>query len=368
MKRTNILIVLSFCAATMAAQEVAIPSPEDIAKGKEINNIKLSEQAVYADVMEMATDDNEAVSLAQQKSINMLQAHVIEVFAKRMHMEKKDVQEIWDVIDDKCQNIVVRKGDLFRVFTYIMKDAIGLGPKKPKKGDVEKYLGPDPVEAEVATTDTVALKEAAFQLTNTITGGKDSIDNTVPPVIATTPVTTTPTQVVTATQPATPVQTVPVQATAQAVPVQAVTDTPAQTTTTSTPATTVPVQAVSVQTPPAQTAPVQATPPAPVTQPTPVTVIEVPELAQTMMSKSNMTELMRYLSQEKSRQALMFGNFNTMQYPAKCYVVVIDKASKNIVAVLDKGQRERMNFVTKQIDNLNNYKGGKYAAILVQEY
>lgn len=68
----------------------------------------------------------------------MLQAHVIEVFAKRLHMEPKDVQEIWDVIDDKCQNIVVRKGDLFRVFSYIVKDAVGLGRKKPKEGDVEK--------------------------------------------------------------------------------------------------------------------------------------------------------------------------------------------------------------------------------------
>lgn len=324
-------IVMALCTITLAAQETAIPSQEETAKKKEINNIKLSEQAVYADVMQIATDDNEAVSLAQQKSINMLQAHVIEIFAKRMHMEKKDVQEIWDVIDDKCQNIVVRKGDLFRVFTYIMKDAIGLGPKKPKEGDVEKYLKPDSTETHVATTDTAALKDVAFQLTHTLTGGKDSIDNTALPA-------------------------------AQAVPATTAATAPAQTTTAPVQTATTPAQAAA----PVQAAtavPVAASAPAPA----PVAVA-IPNLAQNMMSKANMTELMRYLSKEKRNQKLMFGNFNTMQYPAKCYVVVIDKASKGIVAVLDKGQKERMNFTTRQMDNLNNYKGGKYAAILVQEY
>lgn len=348
MRRTNVFIALAFCASSMAAQEVTPPSSEEAAKKKEINNIKLSEQAVYADVIEMATDDNEAISLAQQKSINMLQAHVIEVFAKRMNMEKKDVQEIWDVIDDKCQNIVVRKGDLFRVFSYIMKDAIGLGPKKPKKGDVEKYLGPE--EPDVAATDTVALKEAAFQLTNVLTEGKDSIDNTARPLVAAAPVQTTPVEQTAVAQPV-PVQAVPVQAVAAAeVPVQAA------------------VAPTQVTVAPVQPAPVPVAAAPVVAEPAPVAVVEVPAIAQTMMSKGNMTELMRYLSKEKGRQALMYGNFNTMQYPAKCYVVVLDKSSKEIVAVLDKGQRERMNFNTKQMDDLNNYKGGKYAAILVQEY
>lgn len=336
---------MALCAITLAAQETAIPSQEETAKKKEINNIKLSEQAVYADVMQIATDDNEAVSLAQQKSINMLQAHVIEIFAKRMHMEKKDVQEIWDVIDDKCQNIVVRKGDLFRVFTYIMKDAIGLGPKKPKEGDVEKYLKPDSTETHVATTDTAALKDVAFQLTHTLTGGKDSIDNTALPAAQAVPATTAATA---------PAQT---------------TTAPAQTATTPVQTATVPVQTAT--TPAQAAAPVQAATAVPVAAPAPApapVAVAIPDLAQNMMSKANMTELMRYLSKEKRNQKLMFGNFNTMQYPAKCYVVVIDKASKGIVAVLDKGQKERMNFTTRQMDNLNNYKGGKYAAILVQEY
>ena len=129
-----------FYPTLVSAQDTA---EEEARKKAEINEIKLSENTIYADVIEMVTDDNEAVSLAQQKSMNMLQMHVIEMFAKRMKMPPEDVQEIWDVIDDKCQNIVVKKGDLFRVFTYIVKDAVGLGRKKPKKGDVEKYLTPN---------------------------------------------------------------------------------------------------------------------------------------------------------------------------------------------------------------------------------
>lgn len=157
-------ILLLCCCVQATAQNALVPVDEETAKKKEINQIKRSEQAVYADIMEMASDDEEALSAAHQKSRDMLQAHVIEIFAKRMKMSKKDVQEIWDVIDDKCQNIVVKKGDLFRVFSYIMKDAIGLGPKKPKEGDVEKYMEKTATADSVATdpvvTDSVPIEVA----------------------------------------------------------------------------------------------------------------------------------------------------------------------------------------------------------------
>ena len=171
MKKTVIFAMMALCSLGMSGQDLS--GQDETSKKKEINGIKLSEEAVYADVIEMATDDNEAISLAQQKSINLLQTHVIEIFAKRMNMSKADVQEIWDVIDDKCQNIVVRKGDLLRVFSYIMKDAIGLGPKKPKQKDIEKYLG-DETKEEIA--DTTLVKEASIQLANAMTGSKDSIN------------------------------------------------------------------------------------------------------------------------------------------------------------------------------------------------
>lgn len=361
MKGLRILLMLALCGGSVAAQE--LPTYEDPAKKKEINEIKLSEQAVYADVIQLATDDQEAISLSQQKSIGLLQTHIIEIFAKRMNMSKEDVKEIWDVIDDKCQNIVVRKGDLFRVFTYIMKDAIGLGPKKPKTKDIAEYFGSDSLE--VATADTASLKEEAHLLANVMTGSKDSINVLPPKPVEETPVTN---QVV-----AQPAQTVVVvQQGGQTVDtekaVQAAATTQAQTV--------VVVQAAQ----PAQTsnatevvaAPAQTPQPVPAVEPakvvTPVADVAVPDLCQEMLDKGNYSALMKYLKQQKTYQKLMYGGLNTMQYPGKCYIVIVDKGTYNVVTVLDKGDKDRMNFVTKQMDNFRNYRNGNYAAIFVQEY
>ena len=64
----------------------------------------------------------------------------------------------------------------------------------------------------------------------------------------------------------------------------------------------------------------------------------------------------------------MYGSARTMQRPEKCYIVLTDKTSGSIVAVLDKGETDRMNFVTKKMDRFRNYEGGNYRAIFVQEY
>jgi hypothetical protein len=108
--------------------------------------------------------------------------------------------------------------------------------------------------------------------------------------------------------------------------------------------------------------------PEPVVKAEPVLEVVVPTLCQTMISKGNMSDLMRYLNQEKKYQRLMYGNRNSMQFLDKCYIVIIDKGTQEIVSVLDKGDSERMNFVTKKLDGLVNYRGGNYAAIYVQEY
>ena len=100
----------------------------------------------------------------------------------------------------------------------------------------------------------------------------------------------------------------------------------------------------------------------------PVVEVVVPDVCKTMLSKRSMNELMRFLNQEKKYQRLMFGNRNSMQFLDKCYIVIIEKSTQSIVAVLDKGESERMNFVSKKMDNLTNYRGGNYAAVYVQEY
>ena len=264
-----------------------------------------------------------------------------------MNMSKADVQEIWDVIDDKCQNIVVRKGDLLRVFSYIMKDAIGLGPKKPKQKDIEKYLG-DETKEEIA--DTTLVKEASIQLANAMTGSKDSI-NVAPTKKAG--------EVVAEKKETAAIVEVKEGNTA------AVAEETAKATTTVQVSVTIPVveDAVKVVTPEPEVKVVE-----PVKEEAKALNVEVPELCQEMIEQGNMNKLLIYLGKKKAANELMFGNSNTMQYVERCYIAVIDKKSRKIVALLDKGATDRVNFMSKQMDHFKNYKTGQYAAIFVQEY
>ena len=94
----------------------------------------------------------------------------------------------------------------------------------------------------------------------------------------------------------------------------------------------------------------------------------IPTICETIMAKKTYGQLMNFLKAGKAEQKLMYGSHNTMLNPDKCYVAVVDKTSRNIVAVLGKGEDERMNYMTKQTDRYTNYAGGKYAVIFIQEY
>ena len=322
MRKIAMLALFSTACISLNAQEVV--SQEAAQKTKAINEVKLSEQAMYAEVVELASDDFEAVSLAQQKTINKLQNNVIEACARQMNITKEQAKEIFDVIDDKCQNVVVKKGDMVRVFAYIAKDAVGLGRKKAKQKDIDEIFGPDESDS-----DSTMVAEQTAQAMNLLMGKKDSIDN----VSYQQPVetTTTTTTVVTTREVTKPVVEPVVASAPEPKPV---------------------VEPVAKVEP----------------KPVPVVEVSIPELCLTMIDKGNMKELMRFLNQEKRYQKLMFGNSSSMQRPEKCYVVILDKATQNIVSVLDKGDVERMNFVTKKMDRYANYRNGNYAAVFVQEY
>lgn len=322
MRKIAMLALFSTACISLNAQEVV--SQEAAQKTKAINEVKLSEQAMYAEVVELASDDFEAVSLAQQKTINKLQNNVIEACARQMNITKEQAKEIFDVIDDKCQNVVVKKGDMVRVFAYIAKDAVGLGRKKAKQKDIDEIFGPDESDS-----DSTMVAEQTAQAMNLLMGKKDSIDN----VSYQQPVetTTTTTTVVTTREVTKPVVE-PVVASAP--------------------------EPKPVAEPVAKVEP----------KPVPVVEVSIPELCLTIIDKGNMKELMRFLNQEKRYQKLMFGNSSSMQRPEKCYVVILDKATQNIVSVLDKGEAERMNFMTKKMDRYANYRNGNYAAVFVQEY
>ena len=341
MRKIVFFVMMAICSVNIYGQELT--DEEAQSKKKEINGIKLSEEAVYADVVELALDDNEAISLAQQKSINLLQTHVIEIFAKRMNMSKADVQEIWDVIDDKCQNIVVRKGDLLRVFSYIMKDAIGLGPKKPNKDDVKEYFGSE------EEADTASVKEAAFELANVMMGGEKEINTLPEKKVEEKVIETQDTKVGEETKVTDQNQT----STVAKVIEEKVVSVEEKTIVVGGPGSIKPDLLNEDQ----EEDKVKST-----------QEVNVPELCQEIIEQGNYNKLMVYLGKKKAENKLMFGNSNVMQYAERCYVVLFEKKTRQIAAVLDKGMSDRMNFVTKQMDHLKNYKNGKFGAIYVQEF
>ena len=302
MRKIKLALLLFFCATTLCAQYAA-PSEEDKAKGKEINNIKRSGDAAYADVYQEAASESEALTEAEEKSKAMLQAHVIEIFAKRLGMSKKDVQDIWAVIESRCKHVVVKRGDLYRVFTYVMKSQFDPDYVPEPKPEPDPKPKPEPKpEPEPKPQPEV----------------KDSV--VLPP------------------------------------PIPAPEPQPEKKDT------------VTVPAPPAPEPEPEPKPePADIVV-TPAPEVLVPDLCQKIIATKAFKPLMKFLNQQKVQQILMFGNANKMQYHEKCYIVVVERASQTIVAVLDKGDSERMNFVSKKMDHYRNYKGGNNTCVFVQEY
>ena len=309
MRKFTIVWGLLLCVLQIGAQGVSV-SPEDAAKKKEIKQIKLGEEHVYADVYEVAADDEAALRLAKTKSVNMLQARVIEQAAEQLGMDKEAVKEIFDVIDDKCQNIVITNGDMVRVFTYILKDKAGLTRKKVSDKDDKYYFREDSI---------------AQNLADQVLEGQDSINYVV-------------------SQPEVKEESV------EKVKEETVVETPEK-------------KEEEVKkdegTPLVKILPAEQVIPAP--------EVVIPELCQKLIATKNFDGLMAFLRKEKAANKLMWGNANRMQRHELCYIVAIDRATKEIVAVLDKGEAERMNFMNKKKEHARNYRG-THSCVFVQEY
>ena len=143
--RTKLSALFFLMAISLWGQNSTISS-DDVNKGKEINTIKKTEGALYADTYQEITANEAELAEAQKRSMDMLKTHVIEVFSKRLNMTNEDVREMWSTLESRCKNIVVKKGDLFRVFTYVMKSSLGITP--PGAEDIE-VSDPEPLVAQV---------------------------------------------------------------------------------------------------------------------------------------------------------------------------------------------------------------------------
>ena len=382
MKKIKFFFLLLTCAVGLNAQD--IPSAEDAAKKKEINQINLSEEAGYADVMQPAATPEEAIEQSKARTFTLLQTHVVEAVVKDLNMSREDAKKLWSELESKCHHIVVSQMDMYRVFTYIMRADLmpGAATAQPAEAAVATEVAPvvavavaQPVQAApvVAAQPTDSALVAQAQPVEAVVPVAQPADTVAaaPVVQPVQPVQAAP---IVAAQPVQTVQPVDSAMVAQGQPVQTVAPVAQPADSAAVAVVAQPVQAV--QAAPVQAAPVVAVQPVqaaqpvvePEPEPEPEIVVEIPALCQTMIDKGNMGDLMRFLNTEKNYQRLMYGNSSTMQYPEKCYIVIIDKETREIVSVLDKGQRERMNFITKEMDRYSNYRRGNYAAVFVQEY
>lgn len=320
MKRLSYLFLLFFVPVAIFAQEV--PDQEKSKKEK-IKEIKLSENFVYADAV---TEDN--LSEAQQNSLDLLRTNVNEIFAERLHMPKEDVEEIWDVIEDKCQNVTIKKGDLFRVFTYIMKDYLLPGKRKKKvKEDValagkETEVVPLPDEEELGNLSETIVK---------VTGSDDAEDAVKVEVKE-----VTETEV-TEPEPEVAADLAPEQKLVEVVP--------------------------SAETEEVVSTTVIASPVTPVEQPiAEVAAPEVEPIVKELLTITTYKDLIKALNEKKDEGVLIYGSVKTMRSPEKCYIAVFK--NNEVITFLDKGKKERLNLKTNTPDSLNNYKGN--GAILFQ--
>lgn len=343
MKKLSYLFILLLFPIVAFAQEATVQDKENKEKIKEI---KLSEDYVYADAV---TEEN--LSEAQQNSMDLLRANVNAIFAERFHMSKEDVEDIWDVIEDKCQNVTIKKGDLFRVFTYIMKDYLFPGKKK-KKVKNEELAEVKPSKDEILPDEIEEVSEALVMI-HCRRPHKMRSWAFVPE--AEPDVTSQP-------EPQQTQETGESKATLQDKAQEVVSEVTvihrgcyggSRCVTTS----------VATEEPDdyygdchscySSEEPIAA-------EPEDITVSSssapaLDPIVKELLEIQTYKELISLLDQKKEEGTLIYGRIKTMRSPDRCYLAIFKKSE--VITILGKGDKERLNLKTNTEDSLNNYKG-----------
>ncbi len=329
----GITLFLAMALVPLLGYSQGITTSQDSLREK-VRDIKLSEKYVYAEATTPV-----GMSEAQQYSLDLLHVHVIGIFSQRFKMDPKDVEEIWDVIEDKCQNVVIKNGDLFRVCTYILKDAFafhknpGKALEKWKKAEAERAqqdsLRQSSVEPESElTADDTRKVEGIVSLLNKV--GVETEDGSTVEEPAQVMADTVPTLYSSA--PTTVVMTTP------EAPTKVVTPAP------------VALVATGKAT--------NAEPPIEVEElPSALESLPAPDrlLVTDLLALNSFDEVISFLEKGQREGKLIYGNVKTIKNPQVSYLVIIK--DKRLVTVLNKGAKERMNLKTNTSDALKNYKG-----------
>lgn len=294
MKSFVILTMIAFCAINgMKAQE-ATPAKQDIASAKKmINEIKFSERTFYTELPPMMTNPDNDIVASQQKAKEVLKNFVVSELSKSKTMTPEEKQGVKDLVESKCQDVVIQNEDYIRIFTYIEKCELGIDcPRLKLDGRLTSIVQTKvAAEPKPAPKDTISAPELE----------QENVEAEVAEVI--------------------PVVESEKEEIKEEVEIPLSTEEEG-----------------------------------------------IPAICETIIAKKTFGQLMSYLKLAKLEQKLMYGNYAKMLNPEKCYVAVVDKTSRMIVAVLGKGEGERMNFITQKMDHCDNYVGGKYAVLFIQEY
>lgn len=344
MKKLSYLFILLLFPIVAFAQEATVQDKENKEKIKEI---KLSEDYVYADAV---TEEN--LSEAQQNSMDLLRANVNAIFAERFHMSKEDVEDIWDVIEDKCQNVTIKKGDMFRVFTYIMKDYLFPGKKK-KKVKNEELVKVKPSKDEILPDEIEEVSEALVN-DSLPTASQNEILAFVPdakPDVTSQP---EPQQTQEAGESEATLQDKAQEVVSEVTgdPTEVVTEVPVAVATSV--ATEEPVTTTVIATPVTQVEEPVAAEPEDITVSSPSAPALDP-IVKELLEIQTYKELISLLDQKKEEGTLIYGRIKTMRSPDRCYLAIFKKSE--VITILGKGDKERLNLKTNTEDSLNNYKG-----------
>lgn len=145
MRKIRFLFILLWIPILGMAQEMS----DSIASAKkQIRDIKLSENYVYAEA-------NTPVSLAeaQQNSLDLFHIRVTGILTSLLELKKKEVDRRWRTIEKHCRNIVIKIGDLYKVFTYVEKEVVIPGSGRKQKAVAE--VPEKPVEPQKVVQDTL---------------------------------------------------------------------------------------------------------------------------------------------------------------------------------------------------------------------
>lgn len=298
---------------------------------KQIRDIKLSEQYIYADAMS-STSFDEARLMAMEE----LRIAIAGLLAEQQK-NKTEIEEKLGQMEHTCKTLQYNNMNHFKAFVYI--PTASLSPQ------------------ETAITDTSTTEPAVVSPSPIIQPITD-IDTTAVTQIADIPEPATP--------PTSPVNQQPVT---NAEPAEsdfamddAQTESLAKKTTEA--IATTPTAPIS-ETKPAE----QAEPVAPITTPpteaadadTLQTDIDLPlpdshqRVLDDLLALDTYESVMLYLDVMKDDGRLMYGRISTLVSAQEAYLIIVKDGQ--LLTILDRGTGERTNLRTRKPDNIRNYKG-----------